>query len=433
MVDLKNINLKKYTYVKLSLLIVFTLFISTFLNQDKYYKQLQKSRTFHYQDVIFVFEAMNKECLATKSEQVCFDQFYKALSHYSNRGTISLYDQKNHVLLQKRDESIYDHRIPVTVTHTFQEFKTIQPKLEISKLTSYSNLWLNSLNAMTFSSWNYTQDAISRISGNEPVIQGMSWYGFGKNIAWERFYPALPFFFILLGVALYGSWCKYKVEKINIILIKQQQHLNQEKINLEKSVQLLNKDLDDKEQQAVSLHFRIHELTIRIENSVDRQEIDILVHEKQRLENELSYNEHEKNQLLDTLNHKDRAQDELQHRIEEYEIKSGFTLVGEFVRYWTFFEKQLHRLCSDTIQAQLNNPKAKAISVSVMIDDLYNQAMINQKLRNDLHLVRKFRNSIMHASNVDNLSYYQNIIHELKLNIKTLDQAIDNLKKQDVY
>lgn len=64
------------------------------------------------------------------------------------------------------------------------------------------------------------------------------------------------------------------------------------------------------------------------------------------------------------------------------------------------FEKQLQRLCSSELQEQLNNPKGKAVSASLMIDDLYNQAIINQNLRNDLHLVRKFRNNVMHASNV---------------------------------
>ena len=41
------------------------------------------------------------------------------------------------------------------------------------------------------------------------------------------------FRFILLGVALYGGWRRYQIEKINIKLIKQQQRLNQEKFELE--------------------------------------------------------------------------------------------------------------------------------------------------------------------------------------------------------
>ena len=65
-----------------------------------------------------------------------------------------------------------------------------------------------------------------------------------------------------------------------------------------------------------------------------------------------------------------------------------------------------------------------------MIDDLYNQAIINQNLRDDLHLARKFRNSVMHASNVDNQSHYQHIIHDLKGNIKILEQAIDKLQNR---
>lgn len=433
MVSFQNVNFKRHTYLKISLFVLCTLFISTFLNQNKYYKQLEESRKYHYQDVIFVFEAMNKECLQNKSEDVCFDQFFHALNSYSNRGTISLYDRNNKLILQKKNESIYDHRTPVTVNHTFTEFKSIQPTLEISKLTSYPNLWLNSLNVMTFSSWNYAQDALSRLSGRDPVIKGMSWFEFGKKVAWERFYPALPFVMILLGVALYGGWRRQQIEKINIGLIKQQQRLDQEKFELEKSVQQLNNALEEKDHEALLLSSSIQDLNERIANSVDRKEIDVLLSEKTSLENELKNNESEKFKLLDTLAQKDQAQEELQNRIEQYEIKNGYTLVGEFVRYWTYFEKQLHRLCSTDIQEQLRNPKAKAVSVSVMIDDLYNQAIINQDLRDNLHLVRKFRNSIMHASNVDNQNSYQHIIHDLKNNIKILDQAIDKLQKQDIY
>ncbi|MEK5752509.1 hypothetical protein V3519_10865 [Acinetobacter variabilis] len=433
MVGFRNINFKRHAYLKVSLFVLFTLFISTFLNQNKYYKQLEESRKFHYQDVIFIFEAMNKECLRNKSEDLCFDQFFHALNSYTNRGTITLYDRNHRIILHKKDESIYDHRTPVIVNHTFTEFKTLQPKLEISKLTSYPNLWLNSLNAMTFSSWNFAQDAISRLSGNPPVIKGMSWYEFARKVAWERFYPALPFVLALLGVALYGGWRRYQIEKINIGLIKQQQRLDQEKFELKISVQQLNNALEEKDHEALLLSSSIQDLNERIANSVDRKEIDILLSEKSSLENELKNNEREKFNLLETLAQKDQAQEELQNRVEQYEIKNGYTLVGEFVRYWTYFEKQLHRLCSTDIQEQLRNPKAKAVSVSVMIDDIYNQAIINQDLRDNLHLVRKFRNSIMHASNVDNQNNYQHIIHDLKNNIKILDQAIDKLQKQDIY
>lgn len=433
MVGFRNINFKRHAYLKVSLFVLFTLFISTFLNQNKYYKQLEESRKFHYQDVIFIFEAMNKECLRNKSEDLCFDQFFHALNSYTNRGTITLYDRNHRIILHKKDESIYDHRTPVIVNHTFTEFKTLQPKLEISKLTSYPNLWLNSLNAMTFSSWNFAQDAISRLSGNPPVIKGMSWYEFARNVAWERFYPALPFVLTLLGVALYGGWRRHQIEKINIGLIKQQQRLDQEKFELKISVQQLNNALEEKDHEALLLSSSIQDLNERIANSVDRKEIDILLSEKSSLENELKNNEREKFNLLETLAQKDRAQEELQNRVEQYEIKNGYTLVGEFVRYWTYFEKQLQRLCSTDIQEQLRNPKAKAVSVSVMIDDIYNQAIINQDLRDNLHLVRKFRNSIMHASNVDNQNNYQHIIHDLKNNIKILDQAIDKLQKQDIY
>ncbi len=433
MVKIKNINSDKFLYLKIFLFVLFTLFISTFLNQNKYYKQLEDSRKSHYHDVIFVFEAMNKECLKNKSEQLCFDQFYNALNSYTNRGTISLHDRNNKLILEKKDESIYDHRTPVIVTHTFSEFETLQPRLEISKLTGYSNLWLNSLNAMTFSSWNYIQDFTSRITGNGPVIEGMSWYEFARKVAWERFYPALPFVFILLGVALYGGWRRYQIEKINIELIKQQQRLNQEKFELEKSVQQLNADLEEKDHEAFLLTSSIQNLTVRIKNSVDRKEIDALILEKQELENELRNNEGEKSKLLMVLGQKDLAQQELQSRIEEYEIKHGYTLIGEFVRHWTYFEKQLQRLCSSELQEQLNNPKGKAVSASLMIDDLYNQAIINQNLRNDLHLVRKFRNNVMHASNVDNHSHYQHIIQDLKGNIDVLHHAIEKLQKQDLY
>lgn len=433
MVNFKSINFKTHTYLKVCLFVLFTLFISTFLNQDKYYKQLEESRKYHYQDIIFIFEAMNKECLQSKTEQACFEQFYNALSSYTNRGTITLYGTNHQLLLHKKDESIYDHRTPVTVTHTFTEFKTLQPQLEISKLTSYPNLWLNSLNAMTFSSWNFAQDAISRLSGNPPMIKGMSRYEFARKIAWERFYPALPFVLTLLGVALYGGWRRHQIDKINIGLIKQQQRLDQEKFELKISVQQLNSALEKKDHEALLLSSSIQDLNERITNSVDRKEIDILLSEKSSLENELKNKEREKFNLLETLAQKDRAQEELQNRVEQYEIKNGYTLVGEFVRYWTYFEKQLHHLCSTDIQEQLRNPKAKAVSVSVMIDDLYNQAIINQDLRDNLHLVRKFRNSIMHASNVDNQNSYQHIIHDLKNNIKILDQAIDKLQKQDIY
>lgn len=433
MVGFRNINFKRHAYLKVSLFVLFTLFISTFLNQNKYYKQLEESRKFHYQDVIFIFEAMNKECLRNKSEDLCFDQFFHALNSYTNRGTITLYDRNHRIILHKKDESIYDHRTPVIVNHTFTEFKTLQPKLEISKLTSYPNLWLNSLNAMTFSSWNFAQDAISRLSGNPPMIKGMSWYEFARKVAWERFYPALPFVLTLLGVALYGGWRRHQIEKINIGLIKQQQRLDQEKFELKISVQQLNNALEEKDHEALLLSSSIQDLNERIANSVDRKEIDILLSEKSSLENELKNNEREKFNLLETLAQKDQAQEELQNRVEQYEIKNGYTLVGEFVRYWTYFEKQLHRLCSTDIQEQLRNPKAKAVSVSVMIDDIYNQAIINQDLRDNLHLVRKFRNSIMHASNVDNQNNYQHIIHDLKNNIKILDQAIDKLQKQDIY
>lgn len=433
MVKIKHINSDKFLYLKIFLFVLFTLFISTFLNQNKYYKQLEESRKYHYRDVIFVFEAMNKECLKNKSEQLCFDQFFNALNTYSNRGTISLHDRNNKLILEKKDESIYDHRTPVTVTHTFSEFKTLRPRLEISKLTGYSNLWLNSLNTMTFSSWNYIQDFTSRVTGNGPVIEGMSWYEFAQKVAWERFYPSLPFVFILLGVALYGGWRRYQIEKINIKLIKQQQRLNQEKFELEKSVQKLNADLEEKDHEAFLLNSSIQNLNVKIENSVDRKEIDALLAEKQELENELLNNENEKSKLLAVLGQKDHAQQELQNRIEEYEIKHGFTLVGEFVRYWTYFEKQLQRLCSRELQQQRNNSKGKAVSASSMIDDLYNQAIINQSLRDDLHLVRKFRNSVMHTSNVNDESDYQHIIHDLKSNIKILEQAINRLQKQDLY
>jgi len=361
MVKIKNINSDKFLYLKIFLFLLFTLFISTFLNQNKYYKQLEESRKYHYRDVIFVFEAMNKECLKDKSEQLCFDQFFNALNTYSNRGTISLHDRNNKLILEKKDESIYDHRTPVTVTHTFSEFKTLQPRLEISKLTGYSNLWLNSLSTMTFSSWNYIQDFTSRVTGNGPVIEGMSWYEFAQKVAWERFYPSLPFVFILLGVALYGGWRRYQIEKINIKLIKQQQRLNQEKFELEKSVQKLNTDLEEKDHEAFLLNSSIQNLNIKIENSVDRKEIDTLLAEKQELENELLNNENEKSKLLAVLGQKDHAQQELQNRIEEYEIKHGFTLVGEFVRYWTYFEKQLQRLCSRELQ-QHRNSKGKVVS-----------------------------------------------------------------------
>ena len=406
MVKIKHINSDKFLYLKIFLFVLFTLFISTFLNQNKYYKQLEESRKYHYRDVIFVFEAMNKECLKNKSEQLCFDQFFNALNTYSNRGTISLHDRNNKLILEKKDESIYDHRTPVTVTHTFSEFKTLRPRLEISKLTGYSNLWLNSLNTMTFSSWNYIQDFTSRVTGNGPVIE---------------------------GVALYGGWRRYQIEKINIKLIKQQQRLNQEKFELEKSVQKLNADLEEKDHEAFLLNSSIQNLNVKIENSVYRKEIDALLAEKQELENELLNNENEKSKLLAVLGQKDHAQQELQNRIEEYEIKHGFTLVGEFVRYWTYFEKQLQRLCSRELQQQRNNSKGKAVSASSMIDDLYNQAIINQSLRDDLHLVRKFRNSVMHTSNVDDESDYQHIIHDLKSNIKILEQAINRLQKQDLY
>ncbi|MDV4313410.1 hypothetical protein MY149_10855 [Acinetobacter indicus] len=195
----------------------------------------------------------------------------------------------------------------------------------------------------------------------------------------------------------------------------------------------MNVDLEEKDHEAFLLNSSIQDLIVKIENSVDRKEIDALLVEKQELENELRNNESEKSKLLRVLGQKDRAQQELQSRIEEYEIKHGYTLVGEFVRYWTYFEKQLQRLCSRELQQQLNNSKGKSVSASLMIDDLYNQAIINQNLRDDLHLARKFRNSVMHASNVDNQSHYQHIIHDLKGNIKILEQAIDKLQKQDLY
>lgn len=102
MVKIKNINSDKFLYLKIFLFVLFTLFISTFLNQNKYYKQLEDSRKSHYHDVIFVFEAMNKECLKNKSEQLCFDQFYNALNSYTNRGTISLHDRNNKLILEKK-------------------------------------------------------------------------------------------------------------------------------------------------------------------------------------------------------------------------------------------------------------------------------------------------------------------------------------------
>ena len=67
MVNFKSINFKMHTYLKVCLFVLFTLFISTFLNQVKYYKQLEESRKYHYQDIIFIFEAMNKECLQNQN------------------------------------------------------------------------------------------------------------------------------------------------------------------------------------------------------------------------------------------------------------------------------------------------------------------------------------------------------------------------------
>lgn len=101
----------------------------------------------------------------------------------------------------------------------------------------------------------------------------------------------------------------------------------------------MNVDLEEKDHEAFLLNSSIQDLIVKIENSVDRKEIDALLVEKQELENELRNNESEKSKLLRVLGQKDRAQQELQSRIEEYEIKHGYTLVGEFVRYWTYFEK----------------------------------------------------------------------------------------------
>ena len=68
---------------------------------------------------------------------------------------------------------------------------------------------------------------------------------------------------MLTLLALYGGWRRYQIEKINIELIKQQQRLNQEKFELEKSVQQLNADLEEKDHEAFLLTSSIQNLTVR--------------------------------------------------------------------------------------------------------------------------------------------------------------------------
>lgn len=424
----------KNSYLSFLSFFLFALFVSTLLNQYKYYDQLDKARTYHYKDVIFVFSQMNQQCLLKHSETVCFEQFYDALNHYSNRGTIKLYDLEQQILLDKRDESIYDHRLAVTVSHTFSEFKTLQPRIEISKLTSYPNLFTNSINAMFFSLGNYVEDIVHRLIGAEPVIKDMSWLEFGQKIAWPRFYPALPFLFALLTVATYGWWRRKQVEKLNLRLIEELQALQREREELEQSISNLKQALELKDHDSYLLQQSIEILNKRIAKAVDPADIKKLQQEKQALNQQLNVTEQEQQQLKQALLDTENIAKNLQGRIEGYELKAGYTLLGEFVRLWTYFEKQLYRLASQPLQERMADVsgKSKPIKAVELIDDMYNQAIINQDLRDKLHNLRKFRNNIVHGSK-DQSTSYDHVTHDLKSHSELLRIAIDKLQAQEAY
>ena len=423
-------------YLRLIGFILIILYLTTVLNQIKYYDQLTSSRKYHYQDVAYILEATNKECLKRAPERVCLEEFVDVVKSYNNKGTVSLFDSSGKLIFQKKDEAIYDHRVPVTVRHTFSEFKSTQPTLEISKLTSYPSVLTNSLNAMTFSSWNYLQDFAAQILGKEPHIKDMSRMEFAKKVAWERFYPAIPFLAIILVVLFHGVWRRRKTEKLNLQLVKEQQQLNKEKDELTNSIEFLSTELESKDFDAELLAKRIDDLEIKIKDSVDKQEIDALLDEKANLEKELKVNQEEKDRLSDLLDQKDEDQQMLQDRIEEYELKSGYTLVGEFVRSWTAFEKQLRRLTSNDSSSGIKQSykgKDSTVNAVQLIDDIYNQALINQQQYNDLFNVRKFRNSLMHGSATKDEIDYDHITSELKTNIQILEQVTKKLEVQEVY
>ena len=427
--------MNKKHYFRFAIFLLLTLFFSTLLSQDKYYNQLIKARTAHYEDVMKILHQMNLECLKNQSELVCFDIFKNALNQYSNRGTIVLYDANQRIIFEKRDESIYDHRIAVKVQEIFDEFPSLQPRLEISKLTSYPNPIGNALNAMTFSAGNYIDDVISRLTGHGPIIRDLTWWEFAQKVAWQRFYPSIPLVLMLVLVALYGFLRQYRVEQLNIRLIKEQQQLTQDKQQLSQSILDLNETLKNKQKQADQLSTHLFDLEHQIHHSVNAHEIEQLNQQKLILEGEIHQNNQHTLSLKQQLQQKDQDQRQLQQRIQEYQLKSGYTLVGEFVRRWNLFEQQLHRVCSQEMRKKIaynldTKTKTHKTDTVHLIDDVYNQAFFNQLIYDELFKVRQFRNQLIHGRDEKD---YQNLVSDLKRHIGFLDQVISKLQSQQLY